>query len=437
MGARVAVLPVQAVSLAVSTYLTIRTVGTTSFATVGLLIGLGSLFAFLNLGTSAAVSNAAGESRVIHDRRLFPVLVSATRATIVAGALTTAIALGVAFLGLWPRLLGAGNASLLTVGAVTVIASVCLLQPLGQGATILMATGRTVTATLAAAATSVTMLALVGAAAILHASAIFFVIAPFGAQLIVAAVTCVVAGNAINIQARDLLSATINPNYNGARIGHEARPTLVMWILLPLAYQTDRLLLNHLSTASQLASYNIASQFYMALFSIVAAGSAAMWGHFSHARASNELPDVPDFVRLTVGFAAFGTLLAVGYLLFTPWLSRLVSGGAISVSFWLALPFGILLIAQAAHQPSAMVQTDAPGLRFNACAVAVMTILNLTLGVLLTPALGAPGPVLASAISLPLALALPSFLRARHVLGHNGEALGLGIPLRRTAVRRG
>jgi len=216
-----------------------------------------------------------------------------------------------------------------------------------------------------------------------------------------------------------MITSVTDRTFRGPRIKHEAGPALVMWVLLPLAYQTDRLLINHLSTPDQLASYNLAAQIFAALFSIVAVGSASLWGHYSNARVTASLPEAGAFVRVSLAFAGIGTILAVGYVLVTPLAVSLISGHQIKVSLWTLLCFGVLLIAQSFHQPSAMLQTDKAGLRFNAGAVAVMTVLNLTLGLVLTGPLGAAGPVLSSAIALIIALAMPSFIRARHILGRN------------------
>jgi len=419
MGARMMMLPIQVVASALVTLVTIRSIGVHAYATVGLLIGLQALFGFSNLGTSAAVSNAAGESLSLGVDHLAHVCVSALRVTLLAGGILTLLSGIVALLGYWPSILGTGDPDLLTLGALVAAAAVALLQPLSQGGTILMATGHTVSATALTVIASVVTLALVLGGALGHAPPIVFVILPFLAQVGVALLGCVVAARTVGFSLMRMITSVTDRTFRGPRIKHEAGPALVMWVLLPLAYQTDRLLINHLSTPDQLASYNLAAQIFAALFSIVAVGSASLWGHYSNARVTASLPEAGAFVRVSLAFAGIGTILAVGYVLVTPLAVSLISGHQIKVSLWTLLCFGVLLIAQSFHQPSAMLQTDKAGLRFNAGAVAVMTVLNLTLGLVLTGPLGAAGPVLSSAIALIIALAMPSFIRARHILGRN------------------
>ncbi len=415
-----ATLPVQAVATAATIFLTINSVGVDDYATIGLIVGLQALFGFLNLGTSASLANAAGESLVCGNQRLFAVLVTATRVIGLMGVTLILSSVAVAALGLWPTLLGGGDPQLLTVGALMVVVSVALLQVFGQGLAILMNTGRWLLATLATTAASVVSLILVGISSITHAAPLAFVASAFGGQLVVAVVCALLAARVVGISLRRLSLAVLERGYVGARLGHEARPALVMWLMLPIAYQTDRLLLSHLSTPDQLAAYNVSSQFFTALFSIVAAGSAVLWGVFSRARAEEALPSAAGFVRLTLGFTSVGIVLALGYVLTTPWVVGLITGRRVTVSIWLAVAFGMLLVAQSFHQPSAMIQTDPAGLRFNAIAVSVMAVANLGLGLLLTRSLGAVGPVAASVMSMTVALALPSFVRARGILGKSG-----------------
>lgn len=421
LGTRVAVLPLQIVATGLTAYLTIRTVGAEAYATVGLLVGLQALFGFISLGSSASVANAAGESVAAGDVRLFGVLVTATRVTLGAGGGLLITALVLAEFGLWPVLLGLGAPGLLTAGAIVAILGIALLQPLLQGFTVLMATGHTVAAVSSTAAGSVVTLGLVAVAAMLHLHAIVFVACPYLGQVVVAGVTAVVAARFVGVSVRELLLAVADRRVKGAKIRTEARPALAIWVMLPIAYQTDRLMISHLSSAEQLASYNVAVQVFNAAVGIVGTGASAMWGFFAKARQTRDLPTSSEFVRLSAGFGLLGLTLAIGYAVTMPWLASIISSGSIGVSWELALGFGALLISQSFHYPSAMLQTDVNGLRFNAYAVGAMTITNVALGVFLTPFLGAVGPVLASVVALTIALALPSFLRARKILPRHGE----------------
>lgn len=423
VGTRVTVLPLQVVATALVTFLTIRTIGVNAYSTVGLLVGLQGLFGFLNLGTSAAVSNAAGESLALGNDHLIRVSVTAVRLTLLAGGVLVPLSGVVALLGWWPDILGKGDPKLLTFGALVAILAVALLQPLSQGGAILMATGHTVSATWLNVAPSLVALGLVIGAALNHSSPIVFVVFLYLAQVAVALVSCAIAARIVGFSLVAVMGSVVQRGFRGAQISHEARPALVMWVLLPLAYQTDRLLISHLSTSTQLASYNVAAQSFSALFSIVALGSASLWGHYAKARVTATLPGPRAFSRLSLAFAAVGIVLGIGYVIVTPLAVSLVSDSKVTVSALTLACFGSLLVVQSFHQPSAMLQTDRSGLWFNAGAVTIMTVLNLGLGLVLTRPLGAAGPVLASVVALTFGLALPSFVRARLTLVREQHAV--------------
>lgn len=417
MGARVAMLPVQAVATAATVYITVHSVGVEAYATIGLLVGMQALFSFLNLGSGASVSNAAGASLAGLDTQLYSVLVSATRVCILAASVFVGAVVALSLFGWMPVLLGRSDQELTTNGAIVAAVAIGLLAPLSQGAAVLTARGHTVSAIVASGASNVVAVPLVLAAAYLGARPIWFVACLYGAQVMISVLTCWLAARAAHISLKGLLTSTLNPRVRGASIAEEARPALVIWLLVPLAYQTDRLLISHLSTASQLASYNVAVQMFTALLSVIGAASGALWGHFAHARATGQLPGRRAFAKISVAYGAVGLGLAGCYVGAMPTIAGLVSGDRIGVSLLLSTAFGTLLALQAFNQPSAMIQTDAAGLRFTARLAAVMTLLNLALGAALTRPLGAAGPVVASAVALGFALVVPSYVRARSVLG--------------------
>ena len=296
------------------------------------------------------------------------------------------------------------------------ISGMALLAPLAFSTPILMATGHTGTGVSLTALSSVLTLVFVAVAASLDASALVFIGCPFFGQLLVAVFATQRAAQATKIDLRLLARSALSRSVQGSPIGHEVRPALVIWILLPLAYQTDRIIINHLSTPSALASYNIAAQFYSAGFSIIAAGSAALWGVFAHSRFNDSLPSTKQFLRLSTVFGSVGLMLGLCLVLFLPPVSSLLSQGTVRVSVSLAAVFGLLLVVQALHQPSGMLQTDASGLRFIAWAFLAMTAANLALGLALTPSLAAAGPVVASVVAVTFLLLVPLLVRALRLL---------------------
>lgn len=416
MGVRAVTLPVQAIAGALTTYLCVRSVGVEAYATVGLLLGLQGFGGFLNLGTSAALSTAVGEAPIRQDDTLARTFVTSLRSVVPVSAVAVIVAVVLAVTGAWPLILGRGRPDLLTAGAVVVVVGLALAQPMGLQQAVLMSSGRTGLAIVGS--TSGGVLALVGtaAAAAFGAPAIWFVFVPTLCQLTAMMVWSAAARRLIGMSLLGLIRATMDRSYKGVRIRLQSTPALVIWIFLPLAYETDRIVLGHFSTSAQLASYNVAAQIFAPVLSIVTLGSASLWGHYSKRRIEGSLPTQGAFVQASAALAAVGLFLGIAYAAVTPGLGHLVTDRRVSVSGGLVLAFALLMVVQSFHQPSAMLQTDVAGLRFNAVAVTVMTLLNIALSIALAGSLGATGPVLASALSLTTALAIPSFVRGWRIL---------------------
>jgi O-antigen/teichoic acid export membrane protein len=417
MGVSLVTLPVQAIAGGLTTYLCVRAVGVEAYATVGLLLGLQGFSGFLNLGTPAALSTAAGEASVRGDDRLARTFVTALRSVIPVSAIAVLVAIALAVTGAWPGILGSGRPDLLTAGAIVVVVGVALLQPMGLQQAVLMSCGRAGLAIVGSTTGSVAALAGVAVAAGTGAPVLWFVVLPMLGQLAAMAVWSPAFSRIVGTSTMGLIRAAIDRRYRGVRIRLQSTPALVIWIFLPLAYQTDRIVLGHLSTSAQLASYNVACQVFTPVLGIVTVGSASLWGHYAMRRIEGSLPSQRAFAQASFALGAAGMLLGIGYLVCMPYLSDIVTGNRVSVSSGLALAFALFMIAQSFHQPSAMLQTDVAGLRFNAVAVVVMTVLNIVMSVALARPLGASGPVLASTLSLTIALAIPSFVRGWRILG--------------------
>ena len=67
----------------------------------------------------------------------------------------------------------------------------------------------------------------------------------------------------------------------GVRIVDTAGPSLVQALIIPIAFQTDRLLLSHLGGGQTLAQYNLAAQMFNLLTQTVSVTGMAMWPHFA------------------------------------------------------------------------------------------------------------------------------------------------------------
>jgi O-antigen/teichoic acid export membrane protein len=185
-----------------------------------------------------------------------------------------------------------------------------------------------------------------------------------------------------------------------------AWPMLVQSVALPIAMQSDRLLLSHLTSGDELAQYNLTSQLFGLVLQAIMASGLALWPFYAKARATAEIRSP---FKPTMWFLAGGLILAGGLALLSPVIARFVSGGRIVLDFWLVLGFVIFVAMQAAKYPVGMYMTDKQGLRFQVVPILVLVPLNLALSWWLIGMVGAGGPILGSAIAVLVCQVVPNF----------------------------
>jgi len=122
-------------------------------------------------------------------------------------------------------------------------------------------------------------------------------------------------------------------------------------------------------------------------------------------------------VQAEVAFGVLGALLGVALVVLGPFLARFVGEDEVRVDTWLLVAFGGLLFIQAVSYPMAMLLTDPGGLRFQARLHVAMVLINLPASILLARQLGAVGPVLATILSIAVALFVPELRRAWRLTG--------------------
>ena len=191
---------------------------------------------------------------------------------------------------------------------------------------------------------------------------------------------------------------------------------------LPLAYQSDRLILSHVSSVTQLAVYSAGAALFAPALSLVSAGGQSLWPIFVRTGLASLGGNLRrQFFTALTGLVAFGVVLGVALVLVGPsigtWMLR--SGAAVPVG--LMASFAAVLIVLSAHYPGGMLLTDSAGLRFQAKASVAMLMMNVALSLVLARRLGAAGPVLGSAISVALCMWLPTLRSALHRLAASGR----------------
>ena len=402
-GARMLVVPVTAILGIVNTRLIIDHFGSEAYAQFGLLVGIVSLLPFADLGVSAAVMNAiAASDDPSRDAQARKVLATAIRVLVCSMAVLVTAGILLLVTGSWRPLLGDG----LLPGSGPVVATLCLGfiavgMPIGFGERILSGIGRNhvnvVVTGLRSPLVLLALLLLVTSG--LHVGA-YIPLVSYATTFALTAVVCWLAARRVaplvGHAVRDAFHVMTVP---GGGVFAVAWPTLVQMTALPIAMQTDRIVLSHVSSVGELARYNLASQMFTPVWGVVNAAGVALWPVFAKSRAKRELPTTsPQRAAVLFGLASAVLCLAIAGV--APWLAARASGGAVRLPVLLLGSFVVLMTFQAVKYPLGMYMTDPRGLRYQAFWIVLLLPVNLGLSWILALHLGAAGPVIGSAVGV-------------------------------------
>lgn len=405
--AKIVVMGVAGVFGLINTRLIISHFGPDAWAQYGLLASFPGLMPFTDLGIGAVILNVvAGSEDPSRDSAVRRTVVTATRVLLVSALVICTLAVVIGLLGLWPTVLGA---KLMEGGGAT--ATWCLViyamaLPLGIGQRVIVGMGRSATQVISQGVVSpaMTCLLLMVVLARLEAGNAISVLS-YLANTLVSIICIVVAWRATRPLLREVLRDV--PRLRavpGVPIRGTAGPQLIQSLVIPIAFQTDRLLLSHLGASQSLAQYNLAANLFNLLTQTITVAGVAMWPLFARARARGQVesPIVPALL-----FGAGG--LAVGLALAgaTPWVAHVLSDGQIVLPTVLVLAFLGYVVVEAAKQPLGMYMTDPRGLRFQVVPVLVLVPVNFAISWILIAPLGPAGPVMGSVISVILCQLLP------------------------------
>jgi O-antigen/teichoic acid export membrane protein len=198
----------------------------------------------------------------------------------------------------------------------------------------------------------------------------------------------------------------------------QAIPSLVIMVGTTLAFQSDRIVLSHRATPTDLAKYALGSQFYAPAWSVVVAAGLAMWPVFSANRRDRRASS-DAFYRFLRVFGLLAGTFGVGLVVVGPAVARLVSGGKVGVGHYLMLAFALVLVVQGCQLVPGMFLTDTGGLRLQAVCVLAMMLLNLAVSWHLAASMGAVGPLIGTAFSVFLLQLIPGVIVVRRRLSRN------------------
>lgn len=415
-GARILVLPISAILGILITRLLIEHYGVGAFSQYQLLVAIAAMLPFADLGISAAVITVVGQSDdPARDDRVDRVLVTAVRGLTVSAIVLTLICVVISLTGTWRTLLGgklmpdSGPTAALLCGVLIAIA-----LPIGFGQRILTGLHRAhVTVLLQSIATPVVLLVLltfIWTGANLGG---YVAVAAYAGTFVGCLVMTIMASRAIRpAVGRALGRAWRLRTVRGGGVYDTAWPMLVQMIAMPIAMQSDRVILSHVSDLDNMGQYNIGAQIYMPVVAVIGAAGYALWPVFARARADSTA-QAPSPMKLAkvFGLAAAAICLVLG--LAAPLLAKLASGGEIQLGVWLIVAFSVLTVMQALKYPLGMYLTDPRGMRFQAVTSILFLIANLGISLVLAIHFGAIGPVIGSALAVLVFQVLANWWWAR------------------------
>ena len=409
LGARVAVLPLIAICGLISVRLQIGTLGVTAFAAIAILATLPALIPIGDLGLGAAVTNAiAADDGYEGPPRFLGVLVSSLRVLVSVGLVVAICSVTLGLTGIWSHLLGLNAVPGANPAAAIAFALFGLSMPLALGQRVLLGLGKNHVAIGFQGAAAVVALLLTVVGAFVELDLLWFASTAPAAVAISGAASWVLGLRRLGVSAGSLLRLVANRSVRGDRVRHFAAPMAVVSLSLPIAYQSDRVVLSWVVDLAAVAVYSIGAQLYAPLLSLITSSGSSLWTVFARARTAGVAVERTQFLKIQAGFAVLGLVGAAGLILLGRPLGSLISGGEVLPPVGLLAAFGLLLVVFAIYYPAGMFLTDSGGLRLQAATSVAMALVNVALSIVLARCLGAPGPVLASAVAILVCMFVPT-----------------------------
>jgi O-antigen/teichoic acid export membrane protein len=384
--------------------------GVAPFDSFALILALINLIPLNNLGVGAAITSVYAA----HGPRSEPGLrttLTAARVLVVSTAVTAAIALMISALGAWPTLLGSASGPSSYTGIAMALYALSFLPGLGQS----MLLGVHRNHVTVVVQTFFTPLVLIGTVAVIVAGAegSVVMILPPAAILVVNLITLGLAARATGVDIAGVVRKLSNRRrFPGASIRAISGPMLISTTAAPIALQSDRIVLSHVSSVSAVANYSVAMQIFAPGLALIAAAAQPLWPIYERARAEGRVGfPVSRLVALFGGFAvAFGVVLVA---LARP-VGHLIGGDKIDLGWTLPICWGVAVVLAGMTVPVAMTVMDAGGARFFAITAAIALPMNIALSIVLSEHMGAPGPILATVIVGVIVQTVPGYVYVRN-----------------------
>lgn len=401
-GSRLVILPMSALANISVQYLAIQSIGIERFGVLSLITSLPMLLPFLDLGmgTSLINAHASGDREQAKKQTLMAwSLLWVVSLVILIAVVVLQLAVG------WEVILGADILFAGPVGPILFVVLAAVTVPLGIGARILVGLGRVAQVTQAQVLFPIVNLTLGLVAFTTHSDSLF-IIGPAAGQASVAVVGFALAARCVGYAPKFWRRLSLRGSSQRRDVVRSAWPMLIISAGVALGLNSHRVVLAHLSTADELSTYSVAMVFFTPALSLVNQVLVNLWPYFARQRVTAGELDAHN---------GFWTVLRRGTLILIPYCSVFVLAGPQAYSFmtgaqtsivlWISL--GALMLTQGVQGIFGMYLTSPTGLQFQAACITVMVLLALVLMVILTPSLGAVGPVAAAVASVVVAQIVP------------------------------
>jgi O-antigen/teichoic acid export membrane protein len=398
---------------AVATLLTSRLIishfGLGAFNSFALIVSLIALIPLNDLGVGAAVTSAFAQygPRARSSERI-----ALTSARVLAvstiGVIVVATLLAIA--NLWPTLLGDASGSNTFVALAMAVFALSFLPGLGQR----MLLGVDRNHVTVVVQSFFTPLILVATLVVMLAglSGSWLMIVPPAALLVINIVTVVMSVRITGFPWRQVLRRLPSPHrYPGRSIRAISGPMLLITLSVPIALQSDRIVLSHVASRQAVANYSVVVQIFAPVAALIAASAQPLWPIYAKARSEGR--PGPGLGRVLVLFCGAAALMCAFLVVISDPVGNLIGGGRIELGWLLPVAAGLAVLTQAAAYPVAMKLMDPAGVRFVALCTAVALPLNVGLSIWLGSWMGAPGPLLATFAVGVLVQTLPALVFSR------------------------
>ena len=411
LGARAFSLPLSLIGVLLTTRYLVENFGEASFGTYALVASIPSLLPIADLGLGSSVTDrlAVASGRVSEALNM---LRYAFNLLTLVGLGLALVALVITIVNGWPFLLGESVDPSVGPAVGAAIGLFLLTIPLSLGHRVLLG--------LEANHISAILQGIIPLSGLLGVVGLSELGVPFAALLVVPALSQAVVNLwAFRIALRRLSMSSGAFVYRCfkqrlARAGAARQvfamgvPMAIVGSAIPIAFQSDRLILSHGASPGAVAEYSAGSQVFTPALSLVSVAAMSLWPRFAAGREDAPKTRRRSYLLAVAVFGAISTVLAIAIVALGPVVLSFTTAGVFSVDRFLLVSFGAFLVVQALHLPGGMFMMDTKGLKLQAVFTSAMAVANVTLSLSILSYFGSAAPVIASVFSVLVFSLIPT-----------------------------